>query len=140
MSALDEVVALQRFSAARVTVLGTVAGSGQPHLVPVTAAVAEATVVFAVDSKPKTTVRLRRLRNIAENPRVSFLADEYDDDWARLWWVRVDAVAEILRAGPRHEAALDVLAAKYHQYRTSRPAGVVVSARITGIVGWAARP
>ena len=36
------------------------------------------------------------MHNIAANPRVSFLVDAYTEDWDRLWWVRADAVAEIV--------------------------------------------
>jgi hypothetical protein len=36
-------------------------------------------VFFAVDLKPKTTTRLRRLANLRENPRVALLADGYHD-------------------------------------------------------------
>ncbi len=96
-----------RLTAARVARLGTVSAAGEPHLVPVTFAVIDAgsavgdppadggaeLIVFAVDHKPKSTTALRRLDNIAANPRVAFLVDHYDDDWDRLWWVRADAIA-----------------------------------------------
>ena len=49
----------------------------------------------AVDAKPKSTRSLRRLANIAANPRVSLLVDHYDEDWTRLWWVRADGQASI---------------------------------------------
>jgi len=140
MSALDGVVALQRFSTARVAVLGTVDEDGSPHLVPVTFVVSDNVVAFAVDYKPKTTTGLRRLRNIEGNPRVSFLVDTYDDDWATLWWVRVDAVAETVPGGGRQDAAIDALALKYPQYRQIRPAGPVVLAYVRKVVGWTASP
>jgi PPOX class probable F420-dependent enzyme len=140
MTALETVQAQQRFSAARVAVLGTVSRSGDPHLVPVTFALAAGAVVFAIDHKPKTTTELRRLQNIEGNPRVSFLAHEYDDEWSRLWWVRVDATAEILTAGEQYQNALDTLLRKYSQYRSVPPTGVVVSARIAKLVGWTAAP
>ena len=50
----------------------------------------------AVDAKPKTTTRLRRLSNIRGNHRVAVLADHYDEDWSALWWVRADGDAAIL--------------------------------------------
>ena len=79
-----------RFAAARVARLATADATGQPHLVPVTFAVAGDMVYTAVDAKPKRTTALRRLANVAANPRVSLLVDHYDDDWSRLWWVRAD--------------------------------------------------
>ncbi len=104
-------VARDRFLAARVARLATVSESGAPHLVPVTFAVIPATlsgiveptaaestelIVFAIDHKPKSTTALRRLDNIAANPRVAFLVDVYDDNWDRLWWVRADASAGVI--------------------------------------------
>jgi PPOX class probable F420-dependent enzyme len=140
MVTLAERVARQRFAAERAAVLGTVGADGGPHLVPVTFALTDDCVVFAVDHKPKRTVGLRRLENIRRNPAVSFLADSYDDDWQHLWWVRVDARASLVAdalADNRYERALDALAAKYSQYRQLRPSGVVVIAGITGVTGWA---
>ena len=113
-------VARDRFLAARVARLATVSGSGEPHLVPVTFAVipamlsgtveptaAESTelIVFAIDHKPKSTTALRRLDNIAANPRVAFLVDVYDDNWDRLWWVRADASAGVMDGNSRDDAS-----------------------------------
>lgn len=83
-------------SAARVAHLATTGADGQPHLVPVTFALVTSSsadrIAIAVDQKPKTTVALRRLRNIAENPLVSLLCDHYDEDWTQLWWSAPTAV------------------------------------------------
>jgi len=132
-----------RFAAARVARLASIRPDGSPHLVPVTfALVDDDRIVFAVDHKPKSTTDLQRLANIAAEPRVSFLVDHYDDDWTALWWVRVDGVARVLddaTEGGQRETALDALAAKYRQYRDTRPAGPVVSTQITRWVDWAYR-
>ena len=75
--------------------LATAAADGLPHIVPVTFAVDGDRIYTAVDDKPKTTTKLRRLRNIAENPQVSLLADDYSDEWAKLWWVCAHGYAGI---------------------------------------------
>ena len=124
-----------RFAAARVARLATVSAEGVPHLVPVTFAVRGDTVVFAVDHKPKSTTALRRLDNIAANPRVAFLVDVYDDDWDRLWWVRADATAAIIDGADRLRA-IAALRAKYQQYERVVPHGVVVGAAVQGWSGW----
>ena len=54
-----------------------------------------------MDAKPKRTTRLRRLANIADNPRISLLVNEWSEEWSRLRWVPVDGRAEIL---PTREA------------------------------------
>lgn len=133
-----------RFAAAPVARLASVRPDGSPHVVPVTFALSTAgdEVVFAVDSKPKSTTHLQRLANIASEPRVSLLVDRYEDDWSDLWWVRVDGLARVLDDATEpdaREAALDALQAKYPQYRDARPAGPVVLTRITRWVEWAYR-
>ncbi|WP_305092733.1 TIGR03668 family PPOX class F420-dependent oxidoreductase [Prescottella sp. R16] len=127
-----------RFVAAPVARLATVSADGRPHLVPVVFAVASGTIYSAVDAKPKTTTRLRRLANIAETGRVSLLVDRYDDDWSQLWWVRVDGVAAVLPAGSGE--AVEALVAKYPQYRALRPSGPVIAVRPVTCREWAATP
>ena len=126
-----------RLAAARVARLATAGRDGQPHLVPITFAVDGDRICTAVDHKPKTTPNLRRLRNITENPRVALLADHYAEDWAALWWVRVDGRATILTEGRALEHHLDALAERYEQYRHARPAGPVIVIEAERWTGWA---
>ncbi|QFY07020.1 TIGR03668 family PPOX class F420-dependent oxidoreductase [Nonomuraea phyllanthi] len=137
---MDGEQARARFRGERVARLATASRDGTPHLVPVTFAVAGDRVVIAIDHKPKTTTALRRLRNIRENPHVSLLADHYEDDWARLWWVRADGLARVVEEGPEREPAIDALAAKYGQYREHRPAGPVIVVDVTRWSGWSFTP
>ena len=136
---MPQVLAQEMFVLERVARLATASPTGEPHLVPVTFAVinpaAVAIVVFAIDHKPKTTTALRRLDNIAVNPRVAFLVDSYDEDWERLWWVRADAEATVLDGELTHRA-LAALTTKYVQYRQTPPTGVVVGATVNKWTGW----
>ncbi|WP_406632254.1 TIGR03668 family PPOX class F420-dependent oxidoreductase [Amycolatopsis sp. WGS_07] len=131
---LSTVETRARFAAARVARLATADGRGVPHLVPVTFAVRGDTVVFAVDHKPKSTTSLRRLANIAENPAVSFLADEYDEDWSRLWWARADGTA---RVAEERDPYAGWLAEKYPQYAERPPEHAVVVTEVRVWRGWA---
>ena len=126
-----------RFAAARVARLATAGRDGQPHLVPITFAVDGDRIYTAVDHKPKTTQNLRRLRNIEENPRVALLADHYAEEWATLWWVRVDGRAIILEGDMVLERHLDALADRYEQYRQARPEGPVIVIEADRWTGWA---
>ena len=103
--------------------LATVGAGGRPHLVPVAFVLQDETLYFAVDAKPKRTTDLKRLRNITANPAVSMLFDHYEEDWGKLWWVRVDGAAEVVES----ERAVGALAAKYPQYRAERPAGPLIA-------------
>lgn len=117
-------------------VLGTVDPERGIHLVPVTfTLVAPDRVVIAVDSKPKRTRRLRRLANIEADPRVSLLVDEYDNDWRRLWWVRVDgraSVREIVEESVEREHR-----SRYPQLR-AHTLGPWIDIEIRSISGWSA--
>ncbi len=128
--------ARERFAAARVARLATVGADGTPHLVPVVFAVDGDTVYTAVDRKPKRTTALRRLANIAAEPRVCLLADHYEEDWSRLWWVRADGTARVLDpADPATGTALALLTARYPQY-AEPPPGPVVAVAVTRWAAW----
>ena len=128
--------ARERLGAARVARLATVSATGQPHLVPVTFAVDGDMIYIAVDHKPKTTTKLRRLANIAANPQVTLLADHYADDWDELWWVRVDGWASIVEDERAVAHPIDALAGRYEQYRQDRPAGPVIVIQADNWSGW----
>jgi PPOX class probable F420-dependent enzyme len=125
-----------RFAQAPVGRLATVAPGGRPHLVPVVFALHDDVVYTAVDAKPKTTQRLRRLSNIEANPQVSLLVDHYDRDWTQLWWVRVDGVAEIHHDGDVVHTGRDLLRAKYPQYQSVSLNGAVIAIAIRRWSSW----
>ncbi|MEU9209880.1 TIGR03668 family PPOX class F420-dependent oxidoreductase [Streptomyces sp. NPDC048415] len=152
---MEEAEARGRFLAARVARLATVDAEGRPHLVPVVFAGHGDGIVTAVDHKPKRSLRLRRLRNIAGHPAVCLIVDAYDEDWDRLWWVRADGEARILPPDtpepglPAHAtaqephayaAAIAVLREKYTQYRREPPDGPVIAITVHGWHGWRAAP
>jgi PPOX class probable F420-dependent enzyme len=118
--------------------LATVTPAGAPHLVPVCFALAEDTVYTAVDGKPKRTSRLARLANIAAEPRVALLADHYEDDWTRLWWVRVDGEARVVTDPAEQAHAFATLTAAYRQYAECPPQGAVIAVAIRRVSGWTA--
>jgi PPOX class probable F420-dependent enzyme len=135
---MDQREMRSRFASSPVARLATVGTDGRPHIVPICFALDEQTLYFAVDSKPKRTNNLKRLRNIAANPAVSILVDRYDDDWAKLWWVRLDGSARVVSVEAELHKALQLLIARYSQYRAATPAGPVVAVAIAGISGWSA--
>lgn len=128
---------MERFASATVARLATVGSTGAPHLVPITFALLDGrTLITAVDHKPKRTTALRRLANIEGNPRVSVLADHYEDDWTKLWWVRADGLARVWKAAPA--GAAEALANRYPQYRARPPQGPFIVVEIQRLSGWCA--
>lgn len=118
--------------------MGTVDDRGRPHLVPIVFAYHDRHVYTAVDHKPKSTYRLKRIRNIEANPTVSVLVDHYHDDWARLWWVRIDGQARVVRGGPAFRTGIALLAGKYRPYASQPPPGPVITVRVETIRVWSA--
>jgi PPOX class probable F420-dependent enzyme len=122
----------------RVAHLATIDTNGRPHLIPVCFALDDETLYSAVDQKPKTSPRLRRLDNIRQQPSVAVLVDNYDEDWSRLWWVRLRGEARVIEEGPERDRALELLLEKYAQYRESPPGGAVIAVSIDEWRGWTA--
>ena len=134
--------AVHRFATAPCAVLATVGTDGAPHLVPVVFAVHQpdgaqnATIYTAVDAKPKSTHKLRRLANIERDARVSLLVDHYTDDWTQLWWVRADGQAAIHYNGDEMATGYSLLRAKYRQYQRIALNGPVVTVAVTRWSSW----
>jgi len=126
------------FAAAPVATLATVGSDGVPHVVPVVFALHDDVVYTAVDAKRKTTHQLRRLANIAVNPRVSLLVDHYEEDWSQLWWVRADGVAAVHDSGEQMAAGYALLRQKYSQYERIALNGPVVTVNVLHWSSWEA--
>jgi PPOX class probable F420-dependent enzyme len=121
--------------------LATASASGEPHVVPLCFAVLDAsTLAFAIDDKPKAAGRtLKRLRNIAENPRFALVVDRWSEDWRRLGYVLVSGSAAGSRSSRLRADAVRALRARYPQYRAmaldARRHAVVVL-RIERVHAW----
>lgn len=81
------------------------------------------TLYSAVDKEPKRWQRLRRMENARERPDVTILVDHYDEDWTRLWWIRLRGHARVLDAVKERGRALAMLGKKYPQYGFEPPGG-----------------
>jgi PPOX class probable F420-dependent enzyme len=118
--------------------LATNGADGSPHLVPCCFAVDGTTAYTAVDDKPKSSTRLRRLDNIAADPMVAVLVQHYDDgNWDELWWVSVTGTASVASVGPEHDRAVALLLGKYGQYATHRLDGPIIVVRLAQWRSWA---
>lgn len=102
--------------------LATIGAHDQPHLVPIVFVYVDGCIYSPVDGKPKRGDPLQRLRNVARHPSVSLLLDHYDADWRTLWWLRIDATAEVVSGNaittPGVERIVNALQVKYAQYRS----------------------
>ena len=134
-----------RIDAARSAHLATASADAAPHLIPVVFALSGTAVYIAIDEKPKTTTRIRRLRNIEENPQAALLIDHYDDDWTKLWWIMLRGRAEILTPdawdADEANAVISALRTRYPQYAAhaleERP---LICLTIENVTRWSASP
>src|SRR5215213_8869480 len=99
--------------------LATATSDAAPHVIPVCYACDGASLYIALDAKPKRVVpeRLRRIRNILENPRVALVIDRYSDDWSQLAYLLIQGTAELVRPNAdEHNHAVVLLRDRYAQY------------------------
>ncbi|HTW64702.1 MAG TPA: TIGR03668 family PPOX class F420-dependent oxidoreductase [Bryobacteraceae bacterium] len=110
----------KKLKQARVARLATLDTKGGPHIVPVCFVYDGKAFYTAIDRKPKRVSpdRLVRLQNIRATSHVALLIDEYDEDWARLWYVLIRGKAELIPNAAHQEraSAIRKLRAKYPQY------------------------
>ncbi|HEX9375397.1 MAG TPA: TIGR03668 family PPOX class F420-dependent oxidoreductase [Actinomycetota bacterium] len=137
---MNQLEARQRFVESRVVRLATVRTGGGPHVVPCVFVADGDRIVSVVDEKPKRSKALQRLANIRANPRVSLLADRYDEDWLQLWWVRADGTATVVETGPERDRAVALLQRKYAQYLDQPPTGAAVVVTVDAWSWWTAEP
>jgi PPOX class probable F420-dependent enzyme len=118
--------------------LATTDPDGRAHLVPIVFATDGDTLYSAVDRKPKRSRTLRRIENARARPEVTVLVDHYEDDWTRLWWIRLRGRARVLDGGEERDRALALLAAKYPQYEAEPPDGPVLAVDVVEVRAWSA--
>ncbi len=126
----------------RVARLATASGSGEPHAIPVCFAFDGRQIHIALDEKPKNVppTRLKRVRNILENPNIAFVADRYSEDWNLLAYVMVRGRAGLVEPGTEeHATAIRLLRGKYHQYEQMRiEENPVISISPERVASWGA--
>ncbi|HEX2227101.1 MAG TPA: pyridoxamine 5'-phosphate oxidase family protein, partial [Candidatus Binatia bacterium] len=73
--------ALRLIRSARIAHLATADASGRPHVIPICFVFDGKDFYSPIDEKPKRTApsKLKRLRNIRENPQVALVIDRYSE-------------------------------------------------------------
>lgn len=99
--------------------LATADASGAPHVIPLCYARLGDRLYFVADDKPKRhgPRALKRLANIATNPRVALVVDDYDDDWRRLAYLLLHLDAAVVDDRAEYDAACAALRTRYAPYR-----------------------
>ncbi len=119
LAALADPHVREFLAAARLAHLATADAAGAPHNVPLCYWFDGERIYFAIDEKPKrqSGLGLKRMRNIAENPRVALVIDHYEEDWSQLAYVLIRGNARVVEDPEEYLVALRHLRDKYLLYR-----------------------
>ena len=123
----------------RVAHMATADAAGAPHVVPICYVFDGSRIYSALDLKPKRVEarRLKRVRNIAANPQVSLVIDDYSEDWSALAYVLIQGAAEVLEDGGERDRAEEMLRQKYSQYGELLGKGcTVLKITPTSVTSW----
>ena len=133
---------------AKVARLATVDLEGKPHLVPVVFIYDNDRDIYfiPIDEKTKRSrpENLKRVRNIKENPNVSFLIDEYNENWTKLYFIMIQGKASIIggkKELDQNEMSLlkkahKLLRYKYSQYQKIGIGEYVILIKPQKVIAW----
>ena len=111
---------------ATVARLATVDSECKPHLIPVVFVFDNDCYFIPIDEKTKRSrpEKLKRVKNIQQNPNVALLIDEYNEDWTKLYFIMIQGKASIIGSKELErnellllEKAHRLLSRKYLQYQ-----------------------
>jgi PPOX class probable F420-dependent enzyme len=117
-----------KINEARVARLATVDLECKPHLIPVVFVFDNDCYFIPIDEKTKRSrpEKLKRAKNIQQNPNVTLLIDEYNEDWTKLYFIMIQGKASIIGGKKLEqnellllEKAHKLLSDKYLQYQKS---------------------
>ena len=118
----------------RVCRVATAGKGGMPHLVPVCHVLHNGKIYFASGNDG------RKMKNLAEDPRVTVTVDSYSDVWPALRGVMVQGTAKLIEGGPRFRRIRALLYRKYPQYpreaALSESDSVVVEVTPVRVFSW----
>jgi PPOX class probable F420-dependent enzyme len=119
----------------RVARLAYLDGDDRPRVLPVVFAVAEETVWGVIDTKPKRTPELARVRWLRRRPEVAFCLDVYDDAWEGLAWLQLLGRVRLVNA-PEEPGVLEALRERYPQYQERTPPGPLLRLGLDRALWW----
>jgi len=118
----------------RVCRVATAGKGGMPRLVPVCHVLHNGKIYFASGDDG------RKMKNLADNPRVTVTVDSYSDLWPALRGVMVQGTAKLIEGGPRFRRIRALLYKKYPQYpreaALSESDSVVVEVTPVRVFSW----
>jgi len=131
---------------ARVARLATVDTEFKPHLIPVVFVFDNGRYFIPIDEKTKRSrpEKLKRAKNIQQNPNVALLVDEYNEDWTKLFFIMIQGKACIIGGKELEqqndllllEKAQKLLSDKYLQYQKTGIGEYVIMIIPEKVITW----
>jgi PPOX class probable F420-dependent enzyme len=131
---------------ARVARLATVDTEFKPHLIPVVFVFDNGRYFIPIDEKTKRSrpEKLKRAKNIQQNPNVALLVDEYNEDWTKLFFIMIQGKACIIGGKELQqqndllllEKAQKLLSDKYLQYQKTGIGEYVIMIIPQKVITW----
>jgi PPOX class probable F420-dependent enzyme len=135
-----------KINEAKVARLATVDLECKPHLIPVVFVFDNDCYFIPIDEKTKRSrpEKLKRAKNIQQNPNVTLLIDEYNEDWTKLYFIMIQGKASIIggkKLGKQNELLLlekahNLLSDKYHQYQKTGIGEYVIMIIPQKVITW----
>lgn len=123
--------------------LATAASNLQPYATPVVFILHNGKIYVPLDQKPKAVSisKLKRVKNIQENPKVCFLVHHYDEDWTRLWFVMISGYATLVNGSletirTELKTIHNKFLSKYSQYNKISVGNFYIRIRINKTAYW----
>lgn len=136
---------LKLITSARIGHLATASSNLQPYVTPAVFILQKNNIIVPLDDKPKTisVKELKRVKNIEENPKVSFLIDNYEEDWTNLWFVMIIGHATLVELKGRTEKLRNEIGniytkflEKYSQYTKVSIGRIYIKIKIDKTIYW----
>ena len=131
---------------ARIARLATVDTECKPHLIPVVFVFDNDRYFIPIDEKTKRSrpEKLKRAKNIQQNPNVALLVDEYNEDWTKLFFIMIQGKACIIGGKELEqqndllllEKAQKLLSDKYLQYQKTGIGEYVIMIIPQKVITW----
>ena len=136
---------LKLITSARIGHLTTASSNLQPYVTPVVFIQQQNNIFVPLDNKPKTisVKELKRVKNIEENPKVSYVVDHYEEDWTNLWFVMIIGCATLVEMNGRTEKSRKEIRKihtkflkKYSQYTKLSIGRIYIKIKIDKTIYW----
>lgn len=131
---------MTRIKEAKVARLATVDQKSYPYVVPVVFVFHENSFFIPLDEKAKTVNprKLKRVKNIENNPNVTLLIDKYQNDWKNLFFVMIHGKATVTDGKDSRlmDKIYKLLISKYPQYKKIGIGNSCITIRPTKVTFW----